>query len=248
MSLSKLDRYISRVDPSTLQVPHSKTPIILSDSKGRYLRDEIGRFDGIENDILFWCKSGASCREQYDYLVQNLENTLQHHPAIVLYVWVGNCDLTTKSGPIIELKNRDSSSVKQITDCYREIYDFVGRFPTVELVFLEIPPYSIFHYNDKNQPTPLTRKQIRDLKRDDFSLNKQIEQVNSFIRDTNRLLHKSSPRFSIDLQNSRKDRYSEEGRYTFRFYAFYLDGIHPCPLLAHYWLVRLCQRMITDCE
>ena len=247
MSLTKLNKYLSKVDPSSLNVPHSKTPVLLSDSKGRYLQDEIGRFYGIENDILFWCKSGATCREQYDYLVRKLETTLQSYPAIVLYVWVGNCDLTEKTGPVIELKTRDSSSVKAITDCYRDIYNFVSKLPTVDLVFLEIPPYSIYHYNDKNQPTPLTRTQIRQFKRDDFTLNTQIEQVNSFIRDTNRLLHKSSPRFSIDLQNCRKDRHSENGRYSFRFYALYLDGIHPCPTLANYWLVRLCQRMVGDC-
>ena len=247
MSLTKLYNFLSKVDPSTLQVPHSKTPVLLSDSKGRYLQDEIGRFGGIENDILFWCKSGATCRDQYDYLVRKLETKLQSHPAIVLYIWVGNCDLTEKTGPVISLKTLDSSTVRQITDCYRDIYNFVSRFPTVELVFLEIPPYSIFHYNKRNQPTPLTRTQIRQFKRDDFTLNRQIDQVNSFIRDTNRMLHKSSPRFSIDLQNCRKDLYLEDARYTFRFYALYLDGIHPCPTLAIYWLVRLCQRMVTDC-
>ena len=198
MSLTKLYNFLSKVDPSTLQVPHSKTPVLLSDSKGRYLQDEIGRFGGIENDILFWCKSGATCRDQYDYLVRKLETKLQSHPAIVLYIWVGNCDLTEKTGPVISLKTLDASTVRQITDCYRDIYNFVSRFPTVELVFLEIPPYSIFHYNKRNQPTPLTRTQIRQFKRDDFTLNRQIDQVNSFIRDTNRMLHKSSSRFSID--------------------------------------------------
>ncbi|CAC5391989.1 unnamed protein product [Mytilus coruscus] len=121
-----------------------KTPIVLSDSKARYLRDEVIR--GIERDIVWWFEGGATVEKQFGFLQKNLEIELHRHPRIVLYLWLGTCNLTVKDGGLIQLKSSDNSSrsANELITKFREIYDFVRCFPTVELVLLELPPYSIF--------------------------------------------------------------------------------------------------------
>ncbi|CAC5391247.1 unnamed protein product [Mytilus coruscus] len=123
----------------------------------------------------------------------------------------------------------------------------------------EIPPYSVYHWNKSHQRRHhiLTQSDLAGFKRDDFTSCGQIETVNQFIRETNRILQKHSHRFALDLQNSRRDRYIDyshhpyrtvsTSRYTYRFGALYRDGIHPCRVLARYWLLRICKFIAKDC-
>lgn len=215
-----------------------ETPIVLSDSKARYLRDEVIR--GVERDIVWWFEGGATVEKQFKFLQENLEIELHRHPRIVLYLWLGTCNLTVKDGGLIQLKSTDNSSANELITKFREIYAFVRGFPTVELVLLELPPYSIFENNKyKGCEDP-------KYKEDDKKLNEQIGVVNTFVRETNLIYRKESPKFSLDIENTRKAR-NNHARYSFRFTTFYNDGIHPIPALARLWLLRICRRMVTDC-
>ena len=81
-------------------------------------------------------------------MCDNLEIKLHHYPNIVLYLWLGTCDLTVKQHDgLIELKSRDISSDNDLIKQFRDIYTFLRGFPTVEPVLLELPPYSIYEYN-----------------------------------------------------------------------------------------------------
>ena len=126
----------------------------------------------------------------------------------------------------------------ELTKTLKEIYAFVSDFPTVKLSFLELPYYSIFHWNAyKKHPTP------GEFKKDDFLLMDQLGQVNSFIRETNILLRKYSPKCNCDLHNCRKDHFE-----YVEFYNFFLDGIHSCPALTKLWLLMICELAQIDCS
>ncbi|CAC5408705.1 unnamed protein product [Mytilus coruscus] len=81
------------------------------------------------------------------------------------------------------------------------------RLSSVNLVFLEIPPFSVNHWNKSHQRRHhiLTQSDLAGFKKDDFTLCGQIETVNQFIRETNRILQKHSHRLTLDLQNSRRN-------------------------------------------
>lgn len=248
MRFVELQRHISRLNSVTSN-SINKTPIILSDSKGRYLQQKVA--NGFDQNIVFWHKSGATCREQFNFLKNNIDEAVEQYTNIVLYVWLGNCDLTVKENCYIKLRSHDTSAIKTITDCFKEIFHFISGYPTVELVFLEIPPYSVHIYNvsqqEKKLLKPFSKTDLKRLVDSDYELYGQIEQVNGFIRDTNRLTRKRSPRFGLDLENCRRGRY-QGSRYTYRFDSFYTDGIHPCAVLSRYWLLNLCKIMLDDCN
>lgn len=81
---------------------------------------------------------------------------------------------------------------------------------------------------------------------DDRTLDRQVQIVNSFIRETNLIYRKTSPKFSMDLENSRKG-WSTRARYFFRLSLLYLHGVHSIPHLARLWLLRICKLVTTDC-
>ena len=82
-------------------------------------------------------------------------------------------------------------------------------------------------------------------KEDDYILQTQIDIVNHYINDTNRVLHSYTPYFSEDLVHSKRNsRYSLRTKYKYKF-TLYTDGIHPKPLLAKLWLARMC-RLVHD--
>jgi hypothetical protein len=82
---------------------------VLSDSKARNPRDEVAR--GIEKDIVWWYKGGATTEKQYDFLCDNLEIKLHRYPNIVLYLWLGTCDLTIKQHDGFIVKCTKSKSI-----------------------------------------------------------------------------------------------------------------------------------------
>lgn len=228
-----------RLEPRVQPV---RVPVLLSDSKGFNLKNQV-RVNP-ETFIRFWCKAGATAEDRLQYLKDNLQPELQILHNITLYVWLGTCNLTLKDkeGKFLKLSSRDNSAVLNLISKFKEIYHCVRTFGNqVKLVFLRVPIYSISKFNEY-----IGYKSDSD-ERDDRTLAQQIDDVNMFIEDTNRLLHAYSPKFSQDLQKSRSCR--KRGRtptYTVN-YALYRDGLHPIDLLAKLWLIRLTHLVKNDC-
>jgi hypothetical protein len=109
---------------------------------------------------------------------------------------------------LIELKSRDKSSAIDLIKQFRDIYTFLRGFPTVEPVLLELPPYSIYEYNKHKG------REDQKYRDDDKILHEHIRIVNTFVRETNLIYRRESPRFSLDIENCRRDRYKKP-RYTF---------------------------------
>ncbi|CAC5359877.1 SLCO3A [Mytilus coruscus] len=102
---------------------------------------------------------------------------------------LGTNDLTKKERKgSISLKSSGNDSVNHIYSIYKEITFFVRNFEKVKLIYIEIPVYSIYWWNVfHNHSNP---EQFRE---DDHCLHTQIEQLNIYIRDINRILHVHSP-------------------------------------------------------
>ena len=176
-----------------------------------------------------------------NFLHNHLASEVQPLQRISLFIWIGTCDLTTKTGKLIDVSSHDSSSAYKLIDKLKQIYTFVRHFKdSVQLTFLRIPIYSIYLWNLKDG------RDWDNYKAKDVILNKNISIVNNYIADLNRVLNVTvSPRFSEDLQKSKK----KPGSTTKYFYTYdmYIDGIHPSPLLAKLWLTRLCKLVHDTC-
>jgi hypothetical protein len=211
----------------------------LSDSKGFTLKEQV-RINP-ESYIEFWCKKGATAECRLDYLQENLSQNLIRLNEIMLFVWIGFCNLTTKSDGFIELASTNSNSAFELVNILKQIYHFVRTFgPSVKLVFLHLPLYSIYHYNKfHNHPDP---DKFSD---QDFVLHQQINIVNDYINDTNKLLQVYKPRLSEDLLKSKRNSpFSTHTHYKYKF-STYSDGVHPNQALANLWLARIC-RLVHD--
>ena len=244
MSLSRVNKRIRdlslRLDNGYLR----KIPVLLTDSRGRDLEQVVNPQKYPENKIYFWYQRGVGVEERFEWLKQNLQSKFQELGSnhITLYVWIGTCDLTKKTNNFIELRTQDYTTVRYICKFYKEIHDYVRQFPTINIVFLELPFYSIFLWNlHHNHVNP------QSFREQDKLLEQQITEVNKYINQLNILHHQNSPSFSHDLEKSRKRRHEQSATYSFN-YGLYLDGVHPHPDLAKLWLIRIALRLPNDCK
>ena len=238
MSDRRLNEQALRLRPDPLITP-LRTPVLLSDSKGLTLKEQV-RINPVLNIELLW-KKGATAEDRLGYLQENLSQNLIHLNQITLFVWIGTFNLTTKSDGFIELASTIySNSAFELINILKQIYHFCTFGPSVKLVFLHLPLYSIYHYSKfHNHPDP---DKISD---QDFVLHQQINIVNDYINDTNRLLQVYKPRLSEDLLKSKRNSpFSTHPKYKYKSSA-YSDGVHPNQALAKLWLARIC-RLVHD--
>lgn len=226
-----------------------KQPIIISDSKGKYLKkDALDIPKSINCFIEFQCRGGARFADYYCWLKRNLQQKVNQYGHIVLYIFLGTCDLTKIVSPpenkhrkYIELRHQDdSTAVKYLTDQIDKYFYLVSSFPTVSIVFLEIPPYCIRQWNSfQGHPHP------EKFAAQDKILYERISIINEYIKAVNNISHVESPKFGLDVKRGRKEANSDR-RYSLCF-AGYKDGIHTRPELARCWMRRLILQIIVDC-
>lgn len=216
----------------SLRPSRSTTAIIISDSKGRYLNRSSDLIpECLFRNIEWWCKSGANIRDTFAWLKQNFDRKTSSFTNITVYLWLGTCDLTQKSGNgKIELCASDNSKVELIRENYKEIKQFlISRGCTV--LILETPLYSIKKWNEHKGYTGENNTTDEDklLHQQIEELNKQIEAINS---ETDTLTLK----LNIDLQQSRTTRRHTEYYTNWKLLP---DGIHPGPLVSRVWLLKI---------
>lgn len=221
-----------------------KIPVVLTDSRGRNLEEQVDSSRHPENKIVWWYRRGKGAEEQFAWLKENLQPQFEHLQSnhLTIYIWLGTCDLTSKSGTFIDIRSESYTSVNQLCSFYKQIYDYLSQYPTISLIFLELPYYSIYQWNkqhDHPAPEPFREK--------DRILQDQIYETNKYIRSLNSLMHQNSPDFSLDLEKSRKPQNKRCAKYSLNF-GLYLDGVHPHPDLARLWLIRICLRLENDCN
>lgn len=209
--------------------------VLISDSKGVHLKRHLDLLKKSRIFVQFECRPGARFADFYPWLKKNLSNLVQQHGRITLYIWLGTCNTTQKSGRYIDLRYVDSTlCVKNIVQYIDLFVSFIGQFKEGVSIFLEIPPYYIVEWNRaKGHSDP------QFFKEKDKTLNETIGILKDYIRNVNSVCLVTGPRFKLDLLKYRK----EKGRCQRVSYNFQLhvDDIHPCSMLARVWLKRLIE-------
>ncbi|CAC5426484.1 argG [Mytilus coruscus] len=151
MSLALVSKQVSNLEQRLHQAPLLRTiPVVLSDSKAKYLGNIVDWSSHPENKIFWWWKSGADTETQFPWLKENFESKIQELSSrhLTIYIWLGTCGLTEKSAKFIQLRSDNNDRVKHIIcDTYKQIYKFLSDYPTIKLVFLELSYYSIYLWN-----------------------------------------------------------------------------------------------------
>ena len=215
----------------------TKKPILLAESKARYIeqyRDLIDQF-GYSIELNYF--GGASFWNYYVWLQKNLAAKVDLDVEIVLYIWLGTCDLTVKHTEyqkdnklkngsklqFIDLRHTsDTFAVSCVTEQISKFSKYVSKFPTVQMVFLETPFYSILKYNQH-----LRCPQADNFLDKEYILNERVGILNDFIRQVNWDSGFNAPRFKKDLQKNRK---KAGGAMKIALdFSGYIDGLHPVP-------------------
>lgn len=237
----KLEKYC-RI-PIQFQGTLKKQPILIADSKGNYLKSHSDLIENLGYFIDFQCKGGARFADYFYWLQSNLSKKVNQYGNVVLYIFLGTCDLTVRKGRFIELRQKDDlSAVSYITYQINRYRQFVSNFPSVTIVFLEIPPYSIVKWNESRG-----HRDPQSFLSQDLALYERLSLVNEYIKELNSSSHVGSPRFNLDLQRTRKSTGSSHKRVSINF-SSYKDGVHPNPLLARCWLKRIIILILKHCS
>lgn len=248
---AKLQKYVDR--PIVFHGRLRKQPIIIADSKGNYLRQHGSDIFQSFCHIEFECKGGARFAEYYNWLNRNLTSKVNQFGNIVLFVFLGTCELTKISTfsrgsgyarvkRYIELRHSDDNTAfSYVRGQIDRFYQLVSNYPTVSIVFLEIPPYSIQEWNKyQGHPDP------KSFLPQDLKLYERISIINDYIKLVNEFSSVKSPRFDLDLKRTRKSQGDSHRRTSLNF-SNYKDGIHPKPLLARVWMKRILLQIFADC-
>ena len=239
MSKYRIAKYNRR--PNNFKGPLKYKPILVSDSKGNRLREHTHIIEDTGYSIEFACRGGLRFLDQYFWLKNNLQRKVNIHHYVCLYIWLGSCDLTSKKNIVyfdnqnrrrrrsyIELRhNSDTAAVTYIQNQIKKYLDFVSQFPTVKIVFLKVPYYSIQKYNKY-----LGNENCADYREQDFMLTERIDLINDHIQEVNKFLGVTSINFKKDLSEFRKASGAYASRSSLDF-SSYSDGLHPDRELAY---------------
>ena len=129
----------------------TKKPILLADIKARYIEQHRDLIDQFGYSIEFNYFGGARFWNYHVWLQKNLAAKVAQCGKIVLYIWLGTCDLTVKHTEyqndnklkrvrklqFIDLRHTsDSFAVSCVTEHISKFSKYVSKFPTVQIVFL----------------------------------------------------------------------------------------------------------------
>lgn len=136
-----------------------------------------------------------------------------------------------------------NDAIAVITNLFKQFIDLVNQYPNCKLTFLEVPHYSIAHWN-----TTRGHRQPEVFATQDNTLHEQIEAINQVIHTLNREQGVRSPLLTVHLR-ARKQVKRGKNKPTKDIINFNLlsDGIHPSPLLAKVWLKEISMRISVDC-
>ena len=249
MSDNRLSKNIHKQDSSQKQILFHSKPVLISDSKGRYLQNASSKSSDLEDNILWAYKSGATTLDRYLWLKQNIDGLIRKHGKLSVYLWTGTCDLTirqpcfglgkakTVKSKYIQLREKDAVSLLQRH--FLMVKKLLNK-KGVKLTILQLPYYSITRWNaSRGHPNPSV------FKADDKRLTQYVETVNSFITRLNTDMKTFSPSLNEDLRRSRKAK-NKKQRYSVR-YNMYTDGIHPKHKLSKSWLKSISRKIRRDC-
>ena len=116
-------------------------PVIISDSKGDYLKDQILH---PEDRQLSGGTKEEPTKHFLHWLEKNIKSKINELGNIHLYIWLGTCDLTTKNKDgTISLATQHSETSKNVFEELKKFKVLLQPYPNSRITLIEIPHYSI---------------------------------------------------------------------------------------------------------
>lgn len=194
MSLSehKLDNFLRR------KVSHRQgslyyNPFLLSDCKGFAIKRRI-ELDFVE----FLCGPGWRTTPAVDFLDNYLK--ANSNKKYLIYIWQGTCDISVKEGKFTRVRCFENSVIDHILSQYHRVIEIVNQYQNTKVKFIEVPCFSVFAYNKfKGHTDP------DSFKDQDKEIFREVEQLNSSIREINSSITERTLPFNCDINRRRKD-------------------------------------------
>ena len=197
MSEKKIRDYLQTQRSPTLGSRALK-PVILSDSKGNHLKDQVLHPE--DRQIVWWNKRGTNIKNSLHWLEKNIKSKINELGNIHLYIWLGTCDLTTKDKDgTISLATQHSETSKNVLEELKKFKLLLQPYPNSKITFTEIPHYSITKWNGRVKKSP-TEDRINQ----DQELHQQIVDLNTQIQDLNSSPNVRSPLLNLHLKASKQ--------------------------------------------
>ena len=230
LEIKKIEEFIDK-ESSKEVTPKYKRIIIVSDSKGSYLRTELGKLDKIKYgnvQIDIWERPGRRTIDGVKYLQQHIQDITDK--TIVLF-WHFTCDITEKKDRLIKQRFQSTEQLHDtINPSLNKLYEIHSTLEHIDIGILEVPPIFTREWN-KRKTTD--RGELDD----DTPLHVQINELNSLIKSYNEKLGYNSPKFICDFIHRRKKRGSK-AKSTLNP-VLLKDGVHPINIVAHKWLLKI---------
>ena len=253
MTDTNIRKSIKRIKINTDHKKRKYTPVILSDSKGEYVKQEICNPEAL--NIQFINRKGSTLTDSVLFIRNHLHKRIKRFKHVHIYVWLGTCDITLKQGKYIDLRYEKKDTQKLLNRIKHRYEDVIYALQHLKkkhppkITLLEVPHYSISLYNaSKGHTNP------QSFYKKDLVLAKQIDQVNQIISELNKGLEGHSPKFSLDLTRPTKGHRGKKSKYKvqrarshYNFNNVYIDGLHPNPLLSKLWYHRIGVQIVRDC-
>lgn len=207
--VKKACRYFKVTGQPIQQKTSASKPILISDSKVKYVKAAITTEHAL--NIEFQTKAGWKIQSVIDWSQKKLANLCSKHRSVIIYIWLGTCDLTELSATsrYISLAGQTDANIRYLEGKFIELKTFVGRnIPNSKVVFLEVPPYSIQRWNmSQGHKTP-------DIFGDDDQhLQNQLYKLNNINREINH-----PPHFDLDIRKTSKRKGGTDEIYNFNIY------------------------------
>ena len=225
----QLDRF--NVDIASLKDRQRRKVILMSDSKGRYLKAEVNKGEDI---IDFIFESGA--RSDNKKLLEKVKSFITGLQNPVLMVWLGTCEFTKKEKDFTISLVKDRTVDEVIENLKQIKKEILKTNSSTEILFLQCPIYSIKEWNKHHG-----HENPDSFGGDDLILEEKVDSLNLELIALNEHSF-SRPKFSLDIVRSSKVKSGAtkfRKKTTYRYEDYYSDGIHPCSLLSKLWLFKL---------
>ena len=238
MNDNKIRNYLEHCSDLDKNLSERKlTPVILSDSKAKYLYPESS--SRLEHGIVWLYEPGLSAENGIKWISPHLDELERQFGKFELFIFLGTCDLGLKNKQGLILRPRVSSVACRLIRTFREFAQS-AKERGYSVTILEIPGFCIREYNKVHgHENPAL------LKDHDEGLKTAIKLVNESIRAINSRNGKKSPNFNAAIEKTRKNN-SKPNKYRWTFNQF-LDGMHPNPLLSRYWLRKIAEVIRKEC-
>lgn len=145
MSRSKLLKCLDK--PVSLPSNLSTVPVIITDSKGKYLH-KLKVNPTYVNKLHWHIKSGRRSQDAKEYIFKNLKMIKSKHGHIWIYLWIGTCDFTEKEGKYIYLVSNCERAFGKFKENIKKILRICSE-NSVKITLLHISYYSIHIWNEK---------------------------------------------------------------------------------------------------